>query len=152
MDGSLVGDFRTRKDAVEAAKSLASNGRKRRVSRAATNAAMSAARSAGYDPSLRGILFGPEGETDGIKLVAAPDLYTVTDFRTALVNMIQRFRAAFGNPQLPVFQFRIGTGSGVYAVDEPGFVQIRIAQEAVAASDSHAPIVWRGAAELQARG
>lgn len=120
---------------------------------AQVNSAMAIATASGFTPTFRGIIHGPEGETDGFQLVNLASTYSIAQYRAALINMIARFRTAFGNPTLPIFQIRVGGAHGTqYGSFEPSFVNIRAEQEYVASIDPNAPIVYRGGTTLFARG
>lgn len=105
--------------------------------------------AAGFNPVFRGVLW-LQGEADAAAITAHPTSIDATDYRTAFVNMINRFRAAPFD-QTPFFVFRLGTATGSFSGYEPAMAKLRSEQEFVADSDSHVCIVYYGTAEFAQR-
>lgn len=114
------------------------------LSVAALNAALTALDAAGYDATLKGILWC-QGEQDGGGINSS--LITEAAYKGALAAMIARYRAAYG-AQLPFYIFRTGTFVGQSDV---GYFEVRDAQEQVAAADPYTFIVFRNAIDFPVR-
>lgn len=115
-----------------------------------TNAAIAAAILAGFNPQVKGVLWD-QGEADAGGIDSS--ILTPTNYWTALVNMIGRFRAAtiggLVTPDLPFYIFRTGTAN---SGDTAGFVAVRDRQEQTAIDDATVKIAYRGALTFPGRG
>lgn len=87
-----------------------------------------------------------QGETDAIAINDA--VITKAQYKAGLVNLIARFRTAFG-ATVPFYIIRIGTD---YTRDDAGFKQVREAQDEVGAADSLTEIVYRNTINFRALG
>jgi len=120
------------------------------ISVARLDSAITALRSAGYTPILKGILWG-QGETDAIGINAS--LTTQAAYDAACRKMIRRYKDIYGK-QISFLIFRTATETvgGVFnSAKDIGYSQIRAAQEAIAMGDSLTRIVFYNAFDFPGR-
>lgn len=120
------------------------------LSLAAINAAMIAFRTAGYNPTFKGIIY-ILGSNDGAQINAS--VATATQYTNALTTMVANYRAATidgsTHAHMPFFMNVIGADS---SQSEVGYSQIRAAQLAFAASDKNTTIAFTGMYSFSFRG
>ncbi|MBX9906515.1 chitobiase/beta-hexosaminidase C-terminal domain-containing protein [Patescibacteria group bacterium] len=103
-----------------------------------TTAALAAFKKAGFDPALKGVLWG-QGENDAAMINGKR--ITGDEYKKELIEMIANYRTALGSTT-PFYIFQTGT-----AVDrnDSGFAAVRRAQDEIAATDIYTDIVFRDA-------
>lgn len=98
-------------------------------------AAWNAASTAGYAPSIKGLLWC-QGEADAIRIAAGT--MTIANYQTAFANMAARFRTNLGYA-FPIYIFRTGTDP---QASDNGYSSIRTAQDGFNAIDPYTEIVF----------
>lgn len=86
-------------------------------------------RNRGYIVTLKGLLWS-QGETDAGNILSA--VITKAQYKAAALNMFQKFRAEFGNIEIIIQR----TGRPLSA-DHSGYVQLRAAQDELAAENAY---------------
>jgi hypothetical protein len=114
--------------------------------------ALTAAKRAGYDARLSGILWC-QGESEGTYIHLLPGFFTPDDYKAAFRRMVERFRSYY-SPTLPFYIFRTGSidPKGAAAAQESGYALIRAAQEELAKTIPHVIIASRLALRFAERG
>lgn len=111
-----------------------------------TTNALAAAQAAGYTTNFKGVIWC-QGEQDGRKIDEG--VITKAIYKAALVKMIGRFRAIYGQT-MPFIMSRIGYRNGEA---DSGYVYVQEAQEEVCFADSNKNIMgFRDAGSFRDRG
>lgn len=101
--------------------------------------------SAGWEPTLRGILWS-QGEWDGMSGNADPDLEV--KYKAALIALFGRYKTALSVPDLRFYVSRTGNHSNYPS----GFSAVRAAQEAACAETPGMVMAYTGAIDYLAQG
>jgi hypothetical protein len=115
--------------------------------------ALTAAKRAGYDARLSGILWC-QGESEGTYIhLLPPGIVTPDDYKAAFRKMVERFRSYY-SPTLPFYIFRTGSvdPKSAEAAWESSYALIRAAQEELAKTIPHVIIASRLALRFAERG